>query len=430
LVSHVPTAAEEVSPESVGRSPVDRPNRCPVRWSVGGCRLNLYRYNAEARDELLGVLRRLGPQLWIPHQVLSEFWRNRESALGDLASGVRQTLDDLDDHLDKAVATLNRWTARVALPADKRASLVGLIVEPFSELKRSIETIAEAESTSATRETNSDPVVNLLDPLLAGKVGAAPSPTTTTEAIKEGLRRIEAHTPPGFMDKEKLKGPNPELAAGDYLVWDQILSEASHRNCNVLFVTADVKEDWWRREKGEARGPRPELALELHQRCGTRLFMTRPESLLILVRRVLAYAVKDETVSEVSRVDDLTVGTAINLASRGWTSRGLQAIMKGLDANYPVQAAVIRMAAQRNVVVGRDDVYDIGEYDANRSLRGFTRPVRRITQELKDEGVVDEVAEELLSPVYDDDTVSWQQAQGFSVPTYLLPLLRDLFSVD
>lgn len=43
--------------------------------------LNLYRYNAQTQTDLFAVLERLGDRLWIPHQVLVEFWRNRESAL-------------------------------------------------------------------------------------------------------------------------------------------------------------------------------------------------------------------------------------------------------------------------------------------------------------------------------------------------------------
>jgi hypothetical protein len=45
--------------------------------------LNLYRYTAEARHDLLTVLERLATTLWVPHQVDSEFWRNRESVLRD-----------------------------------------------------------------------------------------------------------------------------------------------------------------------------------------------------------------------------------------------------------------------------------------------------------------------------------------------------------
>ncbi|NEB93188.1 DUF4935 domain-containing protein [Streptomyces bauhiniae] len=41
--------------------------------------LNLYRSNESTRRDTLAALARLRERLWIPHQVLAEFWRNRES---------------------------------------------------------------------------------------------------------------------------------------------------------------------------------------------------------------------------------------------------------------------------------------------------------------------------------------------------------------
>jgi hypothetical protein len=68
-------------------------------------------------------------------------------------------------------------------------------------------------------------------------------------------------------------------------------------------VTGDVKEDWWRKERGQTRGPHPELVSELRDRVGTRLFMLRPESLLVHARDVLNLAISDESVEDVERVD-------------------------------------------------------------------------------------------------------------------------------
>jgi hypothetical protein len=39
--------------------------------------LNLYRYTATTRDDLFAVLSTVGDRLWVPHQVMREFWRNR-----------------------------------------------------------------------------------------------------------------------------------------------------------------------------------------------------------------------------------------------------------------------------------------------------------------------------------------------------------------
>jgi hypothetical protein len=51
------------------------------------------------------------------------------------------------------------------------------------------------------------------------------------------------------------------------------------RRADVLFVTRDQKQDWWRIENRQAKGPRWELVAELESHAGTRLYTLRPASL-------------------------------------------------------------------------------------------------------------------------------------------------------
>lgn len=64
-----------------------------------------------------------------------------------------------------------------------------------------------------------------------------------------------------------------------------------------------MKEDWWRRERGEIRGPHPDLVEEMRRFANVQLFMLRPESLLLQARQVLQIRVRDESVQDVERVD-------------------------------------------------------------------------------------------------------------------------------
>jgi len=114
---------------------------------------------------------------------------------------------------------------------------------------------------------------------------------------KEAKQRIIDKRPPGWRDANKRD--NPE---GDYLIWHETLQEAKRRGVNVLFVTGDVKDDWWRREHGQARGPLPELAHEMRAIAGVRLFMLRPESLLVHAGNVLGIRVSNDTVQDAQRV--------------------------------------------------------------------------------------------------------------------------------
>jgi hypothetical protein len=66
--------------------------------------LNLYRYNEQTRNDLFLVLRALGDRLWVPHQVVVEFWRNREAVLQD-PRDISITIRELTSQRDKAINT-------------------------------------------------------------------------------------------------------------------------------------------------------------------------------------------------------------------------------------------------------------------------------------------------------------------------------------
>ena len=112
--------------------------------------------------------------------------------------------------------------------------------------------------------------------------------------------RAEEKRPPGYKDAGK---DDAEAAAGDYLIWRPVLLRARAHSRDVLIITGDVKEDWWRKERGETRGPRPELVEEMKNFANVRLFMLRPASLLVLARRILQIHVSDESVQDIERVD-------------------------------------------------------------------------------------------------------------------------------
>lgn len=375
--------------------------------------LNLYRYNAQTRQDLLNVLKALGDQLLIPHQVLAEFWRNREEAIRDPVSKGEDTIKDLTKRRDESITSLRTWANRVALPEDARKQHVRALNECFDALVADIERHINRDEVSRMHNTNEDPVVLSLDAVLRGKLGE-PFPAAEHEkVVQEGLRRVDKNIPPGYRDKGKKD--SGEAPAGDYLVWEQLLRAAEARKRDVLFVTADVKEDWWRRESGELRGPRLELIDEMRGRAGVRLFMVRPESLLKLAESVLKVSVSKESVEDAERVER-------SRAAEGWTRDGIATLLERLEYEGPVQARVLRRAAESGGTLSRNDVYEIGEYDENRSLRGFTRPIRRITQDLRDSGEVTSDLE-VLEVAYEGS-----QASNFTIRPELLPLVREVYA--
>ena len=73
--------------------------------------------------------------------------------------------------------------------------------------------------------------------------------------------RVKQKIPPGYLDAAK----SPDRAAGDFLVWRQTIEESRARKLPVLFVTQDLKEDWWADRGTSSMRARPELVAELHR---------------------------------------------------------------------------------------------------------------------------------------------------------------------
>lgn len=108
----------------------------------------------------------------------------------------------------------------------------------------------------------------------------------------------------------------------------------------------------------------------------------------------------------------------------GWTPVAAAELYRRLViAGNHVQAGTILAETQSDGWCDRSQVYRLGRFPADRSLKGFTRPVARLRQVLEQEGVLLPDAANPMQPVYDaaDGT---QKADGFRMPAELVPVFR------
>src|SRR5262245_11368382 len=93
--------------------------------------LNLYRYNPQTRADLFATLRALQERLWIPHQVMVEFWRNRESVIADHDGVAAESLKRLEELQRKSAEEVRAWARRTAVPSERQDNLLLLLDEAF-----------------------------------------------------------------------------------------------------------------------------------------------------------------------------------------------------------------------------------------------------------------------------------------------------------
>lgn len=104
-----------------------------------------------------------------------------------------------------------------------------------------------------------------------------------------------------------------------------------------------------------------------------------------------------------------------------WSQRAVELLLAVLRADGSgAQADVIEHAARAGGLIERPDVYEVAAIPSDRTLRGFTRPVRRIMRLLAVAGVVDEGVAWPLEARYEGGG----EAVGLTVPAEFVDLLR------
>ncbi len=370
--------------------------------------LSLYRYTEVTVNDLFRLLERLGPRLFVPNQVLREFWRNRQSVLGSPATANKDVRGALSKNASSSKDAVNRWAKSLALGNGFRDEVIGNIDAFYDEILARTENSATLRVNAAT-PTSEDPVLSRLEHILDGRVGAQLNAERWTEAVAEGNRRVIAEEPPGYRDDDKLDNDTEEQAAGDYLVWVQLIEQASNIGNDLILVTSDSKEDWWEKVRDMNIGPRRELIEEFAQATSRRVFFLEPADFLDRAS-VLEIEVQRSSVEDVERVRDAVVP---------WDEQSVFAVLVRLEQEGAVQAEVIKEAAAGDGTISRERVYELDGRDDDQMLRGFTRPVTRITADLQAKGIVPEGLEPLLSSHYE----SGVKTTHFIVPIEVAEIL-------
>ena len=219
--------------------------------------LNLYRYSSETQDEVIKILELTKDRLWIPYQVADEFLRNRLSVISQHSKSYNEAIKQLD-------LLINDFENNKQHPFISDINLKKLS-DIFDDIKKELTEGRDNEIKKSTEDKLLDQIVSFCE----GKIGANFSLEEKKKISQEGKTRYDLHIPPGYKDKEKIKGdPSGLKQYGDFFIWKQILKQASASKKNIILVTDDQKEDWWTIFQGMPLHPRPELIKEFADETG------------------------------------------------------------------------------------------------------------------------------------------------------------------
>ncbi|MBB4638608.1 PIN domain-containing protein [Longimicrobium terrae] len=231
-------------------------------------------------------------RLMVPGQVAREFAKNRSDKLKDLFQQISRKRDvDLKSQSYPLLESLDQYQAVKAAEA--------ALAKQLTEYRSSVDQLLKV-----IRNWNwNDPVSALYRELFSA--GVVFDPELDREELRKDLAHRQAHRiPPGFKDSNK-----PDGGVGDLIIWHTILAAAKARGLDVIFVSNDVKNDWWYQSEKQQLYPRFELVEEFRRISGGKtLHVVRFSEFLELV------GAQPEVVNEVrvseAQHPEITVGRA------------------------------------------------------------------------------------------------------------------------
>ena len=219
--------------------------------------LHCLRHPEAVREELFRVFDMLRDSLWIPYQVGHEFHANRLDVEFGAIDTYRKLVDDYDTIIGQARERLRQLRAHPMIDVDREVAALDTFLADF-----------KGRIAASRRDHPSTDIAAAVDRITAifeGRVGTRWPRERLVALKKEGDDRYARRVPPGYMDAKKDGDLN---RFGDLIIWQDMIAKAKEDERPIIFVTDDVKEDWWWLHKGRKLGPRPELVEEFQEASG------------------------------------------------------------------------------------------------------------------------------------------------------------------
>lgn len=216
--------------------------------------LDLARYSLYTTKNILSIFEECKDYIWIPNQVFKEYSKNKYKIFGDLKkryskfeNDLLSILNDFERKLERALKISYKYkyvaTESLSDNIKNKSKECREIIESYKEnLGKEYEAIT-LDSSNIIKEI--EDFVNKLDK--NKKIGNKIGFNEQMELINEGEIRYKYNIAPGYRDNDK-EGIEK---FGDLFIWKEILKlpTIDDNVQNIIFITDDVKDDWWSKDQ-------------------------------------------------------------------------------------------------------------------------------------------------------------------------------------
>ena len=206
--------------------------------------LRIYDYSPEFAEFAINCLSAVRDNLYLTYTSSLEYNKHYQGKYASAKTKIENYNKRLDEITEKYKEDVSKEFERIEqyhFPDMQELKI--LAIEKVTELKKLFNDYYDNhELLVAVNEQylEQDPIKGFVDSMFE-RVLLPYSVERLYELCDEGKKRFKKGTPPGFKDKEK----DGVRQYSDFLLWNEIIEYSAHHHKDIVFVTDDVKADWW-----------------------------------------------------------------------------------------------------------------------------------------------------------------------------------------
>ncbi len=214
--------------------------------------LNIYRYSPEFSDFAFECLKAIKDYIVLPATVRLEYGKHCRGEFSKMERRIEEACKETAKQIEAAKSRiigschgLERLQFQdvedLKAGLSEKMDAVNAVLANFFENHAALGLIQRAWA-------GTDYLLGFIEEIdSAGKIMSPPSQEDIYRWCEEGEKRYKTETPPGFKDAKNKDGVRKY---SDLILWQEILRYARNQAVNVVFITDDVKADWWEHIEG------------------------------------------------------------------------------------------------------------------------------------------------------------------------------------
>ena len=209
--------------------------------------LNVYRYSPEFSDFALKCLNAIKDKIILPATVRLEYENHRHREFSIMEKRTKEASKETEKQIEIAKnKIINSCCHLERLHFQDVDELKNNLSNKIDEVQKVLDNYYEDHAALDLIQhswNGIDYIRNfVLDIDSNGQVMISPSQEDIYRWCDEGEERYKKEIPPGYEDAKNKDGVRKY---SDFIIWREILRYAQNESVNIIFITNDVKADWW-----------------------------------------------------------------------------------------------------------------------------------------------------------------------------------------